>query len=104
MLNPDQRQMFETMFKTMEHSEIMEVYEMLGKETRVRRDIKAANNRRDLRKGSIVEWNGNKSGSCTGEVVRVKRKKAIVKQTSPANSRYHGTNWDIPMSMLTVVG
>ena len=104
MLNPDQRQMFEAMFKTMEHAEIMEVYDMLGKETRLRREIKSATNRRELRKGSVVEWTGSKSGSCTGEVVRVKRKKAIVKQTSPTSSRYHGTNWDIPMSMLTVVG
>ena len=88
----------------MDHAEIMECYDMLGKESRLRREIKSANNRRSLHKGSIVEWIGNKSGSCTGEVIKVKRKKAIVKQTSPTNSRYHGTNWDIPMSMLTVVG
>ena len=87
----------------MEHGDIMEVYSMLGKETRLRREIKASNNRRVLRKGSLVEWAGKKSGACTGEVVRVKRKKAIVKQTSPASSRHCGTNWDIPMAMLTVI-
>ena len=94
--------MLDAMFKTMEHSEIMECYDMLGAETRLRRDIKAAQNKRELKVGSVVEWSGRKSGSCTGEVVRVKRKKCIVKQTSPA--RLGLGNWDIPMSMLTVVG
>ena len=102
MLKPEQRQMLDAMFKTMDHSEIMECYDMLGKETRMRRDLKAAQNKRELKVGSIVEWSGRKSGSCTGEVIRVKRKKCIVKQTSPA--RIVGGNWDIPMSMLTVVG
>jgi hypothetical protein len=102
MLKTEQRQMLDAMFKTMEHSEIMECYDMLGAETRLRRDIKAAQNKRALRVGSVVEWSGRKSGSCTGEVVRVKRKKCIVKQTSPA--RLGTGNWDIPMSMLTVVG
>jgi hypothetical protein len=102
MINPEQRQMFEAMFKTMEHDDIMEVYDMLGKETRLRRDLKAAQNKRTLKVGSLVEWSGRKSGSCTGEVIKVKRKKCIVKQTSPGFSGVG--NWDIPMSMLTVVG
>jgi len=102
ILNAEQKMMFEAMFKTMNHEEIMEVYDMLGKETRERREIKAAQNKRELRVGSIVEWSGRKSGSCTGEVIKVKRKKCIVKQTIPA--RLGCGNWDIPMSMLTVVG
>jgi hypothetical protein len=102
MLKSEQRQMLDAMFKTMDHSEIMECYDMLGKETRMRRELKAAQNKRELKIGSIVEWSGRKSGSCTGEVIRVKRKKCIVKQTSPA--RLGAGNWDIPMSMLTVVG
>lgn len=102
-MKSEQRQMFEAMFKTMDHDEIMEVYSMLSKETKLRRSIKTANNRRVMREGSIVEWYGSKSGGCTGEVIKVKRKKAIVRQTSPLN-KSHGSNWDIPMSMLTVVG
>jgi hypothetical protein len=102
MMKSEQRQMLDTMFKTMDHDEIMECYDMLGAETRVRRELKMKNNKRALKIGSIVEWSGRKSGSCTGEVVRVKRKKCIVKQTSPA--RPGSGNWDIPMSMLTVVG
>ena len=102
MMKSEQRQMLDAMFKTMDHEEIMECYDMLGAETRLRREIKAANNKKELKVGSIVEWSGRRSGSCTGEVVRVKRKKCIVKQTSPA--RIGNGNWDIPMSMLTVVG
>ena len=101
-LSPEQRNMLDAMFKTMPHEDIMECYDMLGAETRLRREIKAANNKKELKVGSIVEWSGRKSGSCTGEVIRVKRKKCIVKQTVPA--RIGGGNWDIPMSMLTVVG
>ena len=101
-MKSEQRQMLDAMFKTMDHEEIMECYDMLGAETRLRREIKAANNKKELKVGSIVEWSGRRSGSCTGEVVRVKRKKCIVKQTSPA--RIGNGNWDIPMSMLTVVG
>lgn len=102
-MKAEQRQMFEAMFKTMDHDEIMEVYSMLSKETKLRRSIKLANNKGLLREGSVVEWYGSRSGSCTGEVIKVKRKKAIVRQTSPHN-KSHGSNWDIPMSMLTVVG
>ena len=102
-LSTEQRSMLDAMFKTMDHSEIMECYDMLGKETRVRRELKAANNKRDLKVGSLVEWSGTKSGACTGEVVRIKRKKAIVKQIN-GMGRHQGTNWDIPLSMLTVVG
>jgi len=102
MMKSEQRQMLDTMFKTMNHDEIMECYDMLGAETRLRRELKTANTKRHLSVGSIVEWSGRKSGSCTGQVLKVKRKKCIVKQTSPV--RQGQGNWDIPMSMLTVVG
>ena len=101
-LTSEQRNMLDAMFKTMPHEDIMECYDMLGAETRMRRELKAAQNKRELKIGSIVEWSGRKSGSCTGEVIKVKRKKCIVKQTVPA--RISGGNWDIPMAMLTVVG
>lgn len=102
MMKSEQRQMLDAMFKTMDHDEIMECYDMLGAETRLRRELKTANTKRSLSVGSIVEWSGRKSGSCTGEVLRVKRKKCIVKQISPP--RPGQGNWDIPMSMLSVVG
>jgi hypothetical protein len=102
ILNAEQKLMFDSMFKTLDHDELREVQKMVSEETRVRRELKTRNNKRSLKIGSIVEWTGQKSGSCTGEVIRVKRKKCIVKQTCPA-VRMNG-NWDIPMSMLTVVG
>ncbi|MEE3233427.1 MAG: hypothetical protein VX294_04615 [Candidatus Latescibacterota bacterium] len=77
---------------------------IMREESQVRRDKRMLNNKRSLQVGSIVEWTGRKSGTCTGEVVRVKTKKAIVKQTNGGNLRQCGMNWDIPMSMLKVVG
>ena len=102
ILNAEQKLMFESVFKTLDFDELREVQNMLSEESRLRRELKTRNNKRALRIGSLVEWSGRRSGQCTGEVIRVKRKKCIVKQTSP--SRPGSGNWDIPMSMLTVVG
>ncbi len=89
---------------TLNDADFEEAFEIMCQERNLRRDKRMLNNKRSLRVGSIVEWTGGKSGSCTGEVVRVKTKKAIVKQTQGGNLRHIGTNWDIPMSMLKVVG
>jgi len=89
---------------TLNDAEFQEAFEIMCAERNQRRDKRMRDNKQSLRVGSIVEWSGAKSGSCTGEVVRVKTKKAIVKQTNGGNLRHNGTNWDIPMSMLRVVG
>ena len=87
---------------TLSDAEFQEAFEIMCNERNTRRDKRMLTNKSALRRGSIVEWSGTKSGSCTGEVVKVKTKKAIVKQTS--SGRHQNTNWDIPMSMLKVVG
>jgi len=97
-------QVFRTMALTLNDAEFQEAFEIMCAERNQRRDKRMRDNKQSLRVGSIVEWSGAKSGSCTGEVVRVKTKKAIVKQTNGGNLRHNGTNWDIPMSMLRVVG
>ena len=95
-------QVFRTMALTLTDAEFQEAFQIMCEERNDRRQRRMMNNKTVLGKGSIVEWSGSKSGACTGEVVRVKTKKAIVKQTS--SGRHQGTNWDIPMSMLKVVG
>jgi len=97
-------QVFRTMALTLNDSDFDEAFRLMCKERDVRREKRMLNNKRSLRVGSIVEWSGSKSGTCTGEVVKVKTKKAIVKQTNGGNIRSIGSNWDIPMSMLKVVG
>lgn len=95
-------QIFRTLAKTLSDSDFEEAFHIMCEERNWRRDRRAKENKSTLRSGSIVEWTGSKSGPCTGEVIRVKTKKAIVKQTSSGQNQ--GTNWDIPMSMLKVVG
>tara|TARA_B100000131_G_C17576244_1_gene393102 strand:- start:53 stop:325 length:273 start_codon:yes stop_codon:yes gene_type:complete len=87
---------------TLNDADFEAAFELMCEERNLRRDKRMLDNKVALRAGSIVEWSGAKSGACTGEVIRVKTKKAIVKQTS--SGRHQGTNWDIPMSMLRVVG
>lgn len=93
---------FRTMALTLNDADFEAAFHIMCEERNDRRQRRMMNNKATLSEGSIVEWTGSKSGSCTGEVVRVKTKKAIVKQTSAG--RHQGTNWDIPMSMLKVVG
>lgn len=95
-------QIFKTMALTLNDADFEAAFGIMQNERDGRRVKRSMENKTKLRKGSVVEWSGSKSGSCTGEVVRVKTKKAIVKQTS--SGAYQGTNWDIPMSMLKVVG
>ena len=95
-------QVFRTMALTLNDADFEAAFELMCEERNLRRDKRMLDNKVSLRAGSIVEWSGTKSGACTGEVIRVKTKKAIVKQTS--SGRHQGTNWDIPMSMLRVVG
>ncbi len=97
-------QVFRTMALTLNDADFDAAMTIMREESQARRDKRMLTNKRSLRVGSIVEWSGTKSGTCTGEVVKVKTKKAIVKQTNGGNIRSIGSNWDIPMSMLKVVG
>ena len=95
-------EVFRTMALTLSDADFEEAFQIMCAERNTRRDKRFADNKQELRKGSLVEWTGSKSGSCTGEVVRVKTKKAIVFQTSPGQHKH--TRWDIPISMLKIVG
>ncbi len=97
-------QVFRTMALTLNDPDFEAAFEIMCEERNLRRDKRMLDNKRNLRVGSIVEWSGSKSGACTGEVIKVKTKKAIVKQTNGGNILSNGSNWDIPMSMLKVVG
>lgn len=70
---------------------------MVTAEYNSRKKEKAADNKNKLYPTCKVAWTGRKTGACTGRVVRVKTKKAIVEED------ISGTRWDIPMSMLTII-
>ncbi len=97
-------QVFRTMALTLSDADFEAAFQLMCEERNDRRQRRMMNNKITLKPGVIVEWTGGKSGSCTGEVVKVKTKKAIVKQTGGGHPRHLNTNWDIPMSMLKVVG
>ena len=86
--------------KTMLHSwsdeEVSKAWSLIAEEGNKRRAMTTKNMRSKLREGDIVSFSGRKSGSVTGTIVRVKRKKAIV-------SVPPGRNWDVPLSMLKKV-
>ena len=96
-------EVFKTMAITLDDAEFEAAFQLMSEERRTRRERRMKDNKLKLQVGSLVEWSGSKSGSCTGEVIKVKRKKAIVQQITGLG-RHQGTNWDIPMSMLKVVG
>lgn len=88
---------FNTMSKTLSDSDLREAISILISERKARDGDKALKNRHLLMRGDRVQWTGRKSGSCTGIVTKVKRKKAIVTEDQLRMS------WDIPMSMLTKI-
>ena len=99
----DNVKIFQAMAITLNDEDFEAAFQLMREERNVRRELRMAHNKVKLREGSLVEWTGSKSGTCTGEVIKVKRKKAIVKQVTGLG-RHQGINWDIPMSMLKVVG
>ena len=86
-----------TLLVTWSDEQLLEAYRMVSGEYNERKKEKAANNKSKLYPSCKVSWTGKRTGSCTGSVVRVKTKKAIVKDDKT------GTRWDIPMSMLTII-
>ncbi len=90
----DALSVFHTMSKTLDDRELREAINILCSERTTRGERKTNENRYLLKVGDKVEWTG-RMGASTGTVVKVKRKKAIVKEDKMLG------RWDIPMSMLT---
>ena len=96
-------EVFRTMAITLDDAEFEAAFQLMTNERKTRRERRMKDNKLKLQVGSLVEWSGNKSGACTGEVVKIKTKKAIVQQITGLGHN-QGTNWDIPMNMLKVIG
>jgi|MDTB01.1.fsa_nt_gb hypothetical protein len=84
----------ETMLYTWTDEEVREAWAMIAKEGERRRGEKTKKMKSELHAGDTVSWDHGKK---TGSVVRVKYKKAIVKEVGMKH------NWDIPFSLLTKV-
>ena len=92
---------FNTYAHTLNDEDLNQAWRILYDEHQRREKDRQEQNRYTLKVGDTVEWfSGHSRSPKTGEVVKVKRKKAIVVEhisgkLSPGNSR-----WDIPMGML----
>ena len=92
---------FNTYAHTLNDEDLNVAWRILYDEHERRKEIRQKQNRYTLKVGDVVKWQSGITGAeKTGEIVRVKRKKAIVMEhvagkTSPGNTR-----WDIPMGML----
>ena len=75
-------------------NQLDEANSMMKIEARRRRENRTTVNKVSMQAGDIVIFDGVKSGACTAEIVRVKTKKAIVRDTTT------GMRWDVPLGML----
>lgn len=83
-----------TMLYTWTDQEITEAWSLIAAEGDRRREVRTKKVKSELKSGDRVSWD---HGSKQGDVVRVKYKKAIVKESGMKH------NWDIPLSMLTKI-
>ena len=83
---------------TLTDGELAQAWRILYEEHQRRGELNAKELKYRLKAGDQVEWTGRR-GHCTGEVIRVKRKKVIVAEH--LNGKVDKTQrWDIPLAML----
>ena len=78
---------------TMSDDELNETLRLLNGELHTRRERAFAVNKSSLRKGDIVSFIDNNGKRVSGEITKVKQKKALV--------RVGDTSWDVPIGMLS---
>ena len=78
---------------TMSEDELNEMGRLINEEIYARRDRAFKLNKSSLRKGDIVSFIDNDGKRVSGEITKVKQKKALV--------RVGDTSWDVPMGMLS---
>ena len=89
-------EVLETSRLTMSDDDLAIAIGLMNAERKLRRDRASSKNRNMLKSGDPVTFmNSRTNARMTGEIVRVKTKKAIV--------RVAGGNWDVPLSMLSAV-
>ena len=82
-----------TMCLTWTDDQVYEAWSVIAAEGKQRKNRTAARLKQELTSGDEVMFEGRKAGKCTGRIVRIKRKNAIVKVS--------GRDWNVPLSMLT---
>jgi len=88
-------EILKTMCLTWSDGEVYEAWNIIASEGKRRKNKTTAKLKDELREGDTVSFEGRKSGKCTGNIVRIKRKKAIVNVS--------GKNWDVPIGRLSKI-
>jgi len=78
---------------TMSDDELSEAYRLLGDEKGLRRERAFTVNKSTMSAGDIVSFINNEGKRVSGEITKVKQKKALV--------RVGDTSWDVPLGMLS---
>ncbi len=82
----------QTLLLTWTDAEVSEAWSMIAEEGKRRKNKRTKVMKSSLAAGDTVSFNGRRSGSVVGTIVRIKTKKAIV--------AVNGQNWDVPLAML----
>ena len=85
-------EILKTMCLTWSDDQVYEAWNIIATEGKDRKNKAASRLKEDLAVGDTVAFEGRKAGTCTGVIVRVKRKKAIVNVS--------GRDWNVPLTML----
>ena len=88
-------EIIKTMCLTWTDDQVYEAWKIIAKEGKQRKERAVKLLKEDLVHGDTVTFVGRKAGKCTGVIVKVNRKKAIVNVA--------GREWNVPLSMLTKI-
>ncbi len=78
---------------TMSEDELSEALKLLQDERSLRRERAFSTNKGSMKAGDTVSFIDNEGVRVSGEIIKVKTKKALV--------RVGDTNWDVPIGMLS---
>ena len=78
---------------TMSDDELNEMSRLLNEEVHTRRERAFSANKYSMKSGDIVSFINNEGVRVSGEITKVKQKKALV--------RVGDTSWDVPIGMLS---
>jgi len=85
-------EILKTLCLTWTDEQVSEAWSIIAEEGKLRKNRTTERLKEELSHGDSVTFQGRKAGKCTGKIVKIKRKNAIVEVS--------GRNWNVPLSML----
>ena len=88
-------EILKTMCLTWSDSDVYEAWNIIAVEGKRRKEKTTVKLKEELKHGDKVSFEGRKSGKCTGNIIKIKRKNAIVSVS--------GKHWNVPINMLSKI-